>query len=128
VDRIRRVRETGERFQRPPDWDLRDYLARHCFNGIHDEPIRVRLRAHGVTASVFAERTFHRSQREIERFPEGAERPESITIEMEVARGRGLVRFILSWAPEVEVMEPEELRRQVAEAHRQALARGGGGE
>lgn len=128
VDRIRRVRETGERFQRPPNWDLRDYLARHCFNGIHGEPIRVRLRAHGVTASVFAERTFHRSQREIERYPEGAERPESITIEMEVARGRGLVRFILSWAPEVEVMEPEELRRQVAEAHRQALARCGGGE
>ncbi|MCG3145678.1 MAG: hypothetical protein HONDAALG_03320 [Gammaproteobacteria bacterium] len=128
VDHIRRIRETGELFRRPPDWNLRDHLARYCFNGIHDEPIRVRLRAHGVTASVFAERTFHRSQREIERYPKGAERPESITIEMEVARGRGLVRFILSWAPEVEVISPPELRRQVAEAHRQALARCGGGE
>ncbi len=123
VDRIRRIRETGERFQRPPGWDLRDYLARYCFNGIHDEPIRVRLRAHGVTASVFAERTFHRSQREIERDPPGAERPESITIEMEVARGRGLVRFILSWAPEVEVISPAELRCDVADAHRKAQAR-----
>jgi predicted DNA-binding transcriptional regulator YafY len=128
VDHIRRIRETGERFRRPPDWNLLDHLARYCFNGIHDEPIRVRLRAHGVTASIFAERTFHRSQREIERCPKDAERPESITIEMEVARGRGLVRFILSWAPEVEVIAPAELRREVAEAHRQALARCGGEE
>jgi len=125
VDHIRRIRETGERFERPPDWNLRDHLARYCFNGIHDEPIRVRLRAHGVTASIFAERTFHRSQREIERYPAGSERPESITIEMEVAKGRGLVRFILSWAPDVEVISPPELRHQVADAYRQALARCG---
>jgi predicted DNA-binding transcriptional regulator YafY len=83
----------------------------------------VRLRAHGVTASIFAERTFHRSQREIERDQKDAERPESITIEMEVARGRGLVRFILSWAPGVEVLSPPELRNKVAETLRQALAR-----
>ena len=123
VDHIRRIRETGERFERPPDWSLRDHLARYCFNGIHDEPIKIRLRAHGVTASVFAERTFHRSQREVERYPVDSERPESITIEMEVAGGRGLVRFILSWAPDVEVISPPELRREVAGAYRQALAR-----
>jgi predicted DNA-binding transcriptional regulator YafY len=123
VDHIQRFRETGERFKRPPDWDLRDHLARYCFNGIHGEPIKVRLRVHGVTASVFAERTFHRSQREIERYPPSSERPDSITIEMEVAGGRGLVRFILSWAPEIEVISPPELLRQVAESHRQALAR-----
>jgi predicted DNA-binding transcriptional regulator YafY len=123
VDHIQRFRETGERFKRPPDWDLRDHLAKYCFNGIHGEPIKVRLRVHGVTASVFAERTFHRSQREIERCPPDAERPDSIIVEMEVARGRGLVRFILSWSPEIEVISPPELRRQVAETHRQALAR-----
>ncbi len=128
VDHIQRFRETGERFKRPPDWDLRDHLARYCFNGIHGEPIKIRLRAHGVTASVFAERTFHRSQREIERRPPGAERPDSITVEMEVARGRGLVRFILSWAPDIEVLSPPELRRQVADAHRKALARLADGE
>lgn len=128
VDRIQRFRETGEGFKRPPDWDLRDHLAKYCFNGIHGEPIKVRLRAHGVTASVFAERTFHRSQREIERYPLGAERPDSITVEMEVAGERGLVRFILSWAPEVEVISPPELCRQVAEAHRKALARCADGE
>ncbi len=127
VDHIRRIRETGERFERPPDWDLRDHLAKYCFNGIHDEPIRVLLRAYGITASIFAERTFHRSQQEVERYPVGAERPESITIEMEVARGRGLVRFVLSWAPDVEVISPPELRRQVADAHRKALERCEGG-
>jgi predicted DNA-binding transcriptional regulator YafY len=128
VDHIQRMREAGERFKRPPDWDLRDHLAKYCFNGIHGEPIKVRLRAHGVTASVFAERTFHRSQREVERYPPGSERPDSITVEMEVAGGRGLVRFIVSWSPDVEVISPLALRRLVAEAHRQALARCAGGE
>jgi predicted DNA-binding transcriptional regulator YafY len=123
VDHIRRIRETGERFQLPPDWDLREHLTQYCFNGIHGEPIKIRLRAHGVTASIFAERTFHRSQHEVERYPVNSERPESITIEMEVAGGRGLVRFILSWAPDVEVISPSELRREVAEANRQAMAR-----
>jgi predicted DNA-binding transcriptional regulator YafY len=123
VDRIIRMRENGERFKRPPDWNLRDHLARYCFNGIHGEPIKVRLRVYGVTASVFAERTFHRSQREIERDPSDFERPDSITIEMEVAGGRGLARFILSFAPEIEVLSPPELRRQVADAHRKALKR-----
>ena len=122
ADHIHRMRETGERFKRQPGWNLRDHLAKYCFNGIHGEPIKIRLRVHGVTASVFAERTFHRSQREIERSPPNAERPDSITVEMEVARGRGLVRFILSWAPEIEVVSPPELRRQVAEAHRRAMA------
>jgi len=123
VDRIQRMRETGERFKRPPDWNLRDHLAKYCFNGIHGEPIKISLRVHGVTASVFAERTFHRSQHEIERYPPGSERPDSITVEMEVAGGRGLVRFILSWAPEIEVISPPELRRQVADAHHKALTR-----
>jgi predicted DNA-binding transcriptional regulator YafY len=128
IDHIRHIRETGEKFRLPPDWDLREHLARYCFNGIHDQPIKVRLRAHGVTAAIFAERTFHRSQHEIERHPHNAERPESITIEMEVAKGRGLTRFILSWAPDVEVISPPELRREVADAHRQALARSEGRE
>lgn len=120
VDHIRSLRLTDERFERPRDFNLRDYLSRHCFNGIHGDPVTVRLRARGMTARVFAERQFHPSQRVVP--PEsGMPSPEETTIEMRVARGRGLERFILSWAPDVEVISPDWLRRAIAETHRRAL-------
>jgi predicted DNA-binding transcriptional regulator YafY len=125
IDHIRSLRETDEHFTRPADFDLKEFLAVNCFNGIHGEPVDVRLRAHGVTARIFAERTFHRTQRTVERTPRTSEREETTTIEMRVASGRGLVRFILSWAPDVEVLSPESVRREVAEAHRRALSRYG---
>jgi len=124
IDRIRTLHETDERFVRPPDFNLRAYLTEHCFNGIHGAPVIVRLRAHGTTARIFRERTFHPSQRLIEETASArGRRQDATTIEMRVASGRGLVRFILSWSPDVEVLEPEEVRREVAEAHKQSLAR-----
>src|SRR6266536_1586690 len=133
IDHIRLLRETDERFKRPANFNLGEYLEENCFNGIHGAPVTVRLRAYGVTARVFAERTFHPSQRIIDRHNHGSrgelngsldlksaapQQEESTTIEMRVAGGRGLLRFILGWGPEVEVLEPTDLRCQVAAAHR----------
>ncbi|MGH9900957.1 MAG: helix-turn-helix transcriptional regulator, partial [Pyrinomonadaceae bacterium] len=124
VDHIRALRETGETFTRPENFDLRAYLSENCFNGIHGEPVRVVLSARGQTARVFAERSFHPSQRTIGRETRAAAGgEETTTIELRVAGGRGLVRFILSWGAEVEVLSPPELRREIAAAHREALAR-----
>lgn len=123
IDHIRSLRETDEKFERPADFNLARYLSANCFNGIHGDPVTVRLRAHGVTARVFAERTFHESQRTVERTPRTAGHAETTTIEMRVASGRGLNRFILGWGPELEVLSPPELRREIAEAHSQAQAR-----
>lgn len=123
IDHIQAIAETTDSFTRPPGFTLRDYLSEYCFNGIHGDPITVRLRAFGVTARVFAERKFHDSQREIEPFTIAPDGEETITIEMRVARGRGLERFILSWMPFIEVISPEEVRKQVAEAARKGLAR-----
>lgn len=124
IDRIRNSRVTDEKFTRPPDFDLQSYLSANCFNGIHGEPLTVRLRAEGVTARVFAERLFHESQRIIERTTRAAaaRQTETITIEMRVAAGRGLLRFILSWGADVEVISPPALRREVAQAYKHALA------
>lgn len=122
VDHIRAVRLTDEHFERPPDFNLRRYLTDNCFNGIYGPPVTVVLRARGVTARVFAERTFHPSQRILNLTPSvGAERTETITIELHVAGGRGLVRFILSWVPDVEVLSPPSLREEVAAALRSGL-------
>lgn len=123
IDHIQRFRETGERFNRPDGWNLRDHLTSNCFNGIHGDPVMVRLRAYGITASIFAERTFHQSQIEIERFPRDSPRPDWITIEMEVADGRGLDRFILSWAPDIEVISPADIKRRINETLRRSIER-----
>lgn len=127
IDHVRELSLTTERFTRPDDFDLRAYLTEHCFNGIHGEPVVVRLRAYGATARIFRERIFHPTQRLLaDTNRTGKDGEEATTIEMRVARGRGLVRFVLSWTPDVEVLEPDALRREVSEAHRQSLARFGG--
>lgn len=120
IDHIKELRITKQSFTRHR-FDLREHLETYCFNGIHDKPMTVRLRAYDVTARIFAERKFHRSQRKLASTPKTATAPESITIELHVARGRGLVRFILSWLPDIEVLSPETLRREIAEV----LRRGG---
>jgi predicted DNA-binding transcriptional regulator YafY len=122
IDHIQALSETGETFTRPPGFDLQAFLTEYCFNGIHGEPMTVRLRAYGVTARIFAERQFHPSQQIIEHMSKSARREET-TIEMRVARGRGLERFILSWMPHVEVLSPLELREKVAEELKKGLAR-----
>jgi predicted DNA-binding transcriptional regulator YafY len=121
VDHIESLTETGESFTRPAGFELQSFLTENCFNGIHGEPLRVRLRARGVTARVFGERRFHPSQREIESVTDERGNISAITIEFTVARGRGLERFILSYLPEVEVLEPEELKERIAEIMKQAL-------
>jgi predicted DNA-binding transcriptional regulator YafY len=123
VDHIERISETTETFTRPPDFSLTAFLTKYCFNGIHGEPLTVQLRAHSTTARVFAERRFHESQTELERTTDAAGNVETITIEMTVARGRGLERFILSWLPDVDVVAPSELRQAINQVCHQFAAR-----
>jgi len=110
LDRIKSLKINRENFMRPPDFDLREFLMEKCFNGIHGEPIKARLKIRGMTASVFAERQFHPSQKIISIKKSKNKRIEEIEVEMYVASGRGLERFILSWLPDIEVVAPLELR------------------
>ena len=115
LDHIKSIRITKENFLRPPDFDLRKFLTENCFNGIHGEPITVKLKVFGVTAGIFAERQFHPSQKTISLKKSKEKRIEEIEIEMRVAAGRGLERFILSWLPDVQVIVPESLRLKIEE-------------
>jgi predicted DNA-binding transcriptional regulator YafY len=115
VERIISVKELQEKFTRPKDFNLKKYLDENCFNGIHGSPVTVRLRAKGITARIFAERTFHPSQKVIERKQRRGTSPETITIEMRVASGRGLIRFILSHLPHLEVISPRDVRDEINE-------------
>ncbi len=122
IDHIKRLWLTRQRFQRPENFDLREFLAENCFNGIHGKPITVCLKARGVTARIFDERKFHRTQITKEKKTSNDGKLEEITIEMRVASGRGLLRFILSWGNEVEVISPTELRQQLRETCEKTLA------
>lgn len=113
IERIKAVKELNNKFTRPKDFNLKEYLDENCFNGIHGEPVTVRLKAKGITARIFAERKFHPSQTTIESKQRRGTSPETITIELRVAKGRGLVRFILSWLPDIEIVSPKEIREEV---------------
>lgn len=123
IDRITAIRELDEKFERDVDFDLKTYLKENCFNGIHGELLTVRLKATGVTARIFSERKFHPSQKVIERKQKRGASSEEITIEMRVASGRGLHRFILSYLPEIEVVAPFGLRAEIAEILMASLAK-----
>jgi hypothetical protein len=64
IDHIQTLQQTNRHFTRRP-FNLREHLEAYCFNGIHGKQITVRLRTYGVTARIFAERKFHRTQRTI---------------------------------------------------------------
>lgn len=120
LDRIKSIKITKETFTRPPNFDLREYLEENCFNGIHGASVIVRLKAFGITAGVFAERQFHPSQKTIFLKKSKEKRIEEIEIEMRVASGRGLERFILSWLPDVQIVAPENLRLKIKQIIGQA--------
>lgn len=120
LDHIKSIRITKENFLRPPDFDLRKFLTENCFNGIHGEPITVKLKVSGVTAGIFAERQFHPSQKTISLKKSKEKRIEEIEIEMRVAAGRGLERFILGWLPDIQVVTPENLRLKIKQIIGQA--------
>lgn len=122
IDHIKKIALTKDGFERPPDFNLSEFLEQNCFNGIHGAPVTVRLKTFGTTARVFAERRFHPSQKTISLWTNEHGEQETI-IEMRVASGRGLVRFILSFQPDVEVLAPAELRREISEINRMAFAR-----
>ncbi len=113
IERINSVKELSEKFTKAENFNLKEYLDENCFNGIHGEPVTVRLKATGITARIFDERKFHPSQKTIESKQRRGTSPETITIEMRVARGRGLERFIISWLPDIEIISPKGLRESV---------------
>jgi predicted DNA-binding transcriptional regulator YafY len=121
IDRIGKVETLAENFKRPPDFDLRRYLEENCFNGIHGAPVTVRLKAKGITARIFAERRFHPTQQIVERKQRRGAREETVTIEMRVAAGRGLERFILGWLPDIEVVSPASLRESIRQTIEKSL-------
>ena len=109
VVRIRSVRETGETFTRPPEFQIESFFGASfralCGRGHH----QIVLRFPPYAASRAGEKIWHRTQT-TELQPDG-----SLLLRMELSDLREVKRWILSWGSECEVLEPEELRAMVRE-------------
>jgi predicted DNA-binding transcriptional regulator YafY len=117
VQRFRAVRDTGETFDLPADFRLDDYMG-DTFRVVRGEGRhRVALLFRPPTAGRIAEKTWHRGQT-TELAPDGG-----LILRFEVSDLREVVRFVMFWGADCEVMEPSELKRALNSELRAMLRR-----
>ncbi|MCB2188433.1 MAG: WYL domain-containing protein [Deltaproteobacteria bacterium] len=108
VDRMRLVRVTDETFEVPADYDL-DALLAHSFKLMRDQEIHtVRVRISPAWARWVGERIWHQSQ-EILTLPDGG-----LELTFQVNGLQEIRMWVLSLGKEAEVLEPRELREELA--------------
>ena len=118
LQRMKGARIMKARFLRPSDFDLSEHLG-GSFGVWHQpedtgERHRIHLRFTGWAARMVSERRWHPSQEINWR----SKKQEVLDMAMDLSGFEEIKRWILSWGPQVEVLEPEELR----EAMNTALA------
>ncbi len=108
LERIRSLAVTAEVFEAPADGVIEEALER-AWGIIADQgPVLVALRFGPAVAPRVAETTWHPSQ-EVVGEPDG-----SLTWRATVSGTIEIRSWILSWGPDVEVLEPSALRAEVA--------------
>ena len=115
LSRFRQIAATGQTFTRPAEFCLETY-ARQAF-GIAggEEPIKVRLLFEPKLAVYITERQWHPTQEFRTRLDGRVE------MRMETTGRKELVRWVLSWMPDVKVLAPKRLRDRIAEKLRDGL-------
>ena len=109
IDRLTAVEVERLQFKRPADFDASLYLAGSLgiFRG--DGPLQsVRMHFGPAVSRVVAERSVHPSQRLLPQ-PDG-----SLVAEFELSSFEELTSWILSFGAHAEVLEPAELRAEIA--------------
>jgi predicted DNA-binding transcriptional regulator YafY len=115
VDRIESAQVLELPFAEPIPFDAAQFLE-HSF-GIFQrdgEPIRVRVAFRPQVSRLLEERQFHPSQR-LTRRKDGR-----VVAEFRLSALEELTSWLLSFGPLAEVLEPPDLREQIAEIHREA--------
>ncbi len=114
VDRMQKIKLTGESFTMPPGFSLKSYL-RHSFGMFREDLVRVRLRFHKSLARYLLERCWHPSQKN-KKLKEG-----SLELAFEVAGTKEIKTWILGFGPLAKVLEPASLVKEVREDLRKTL-------
>jgi proteasome accessory factor B len=112
LSRMRNITGTGETFEIPSDFDARKHMDRGFGIVRGDKLYRVRLLFSPKIATYIGERLWHPSQRVVN------QRDGSLELKLETAGWKELVRWILSWQPDVKVLAPKVLRDRVKEKMR----------
>ena len=106
LDRIKMLHATDERFTRPKDFNLDDFM-RHSFKVMHDEVYAVKVRVCPGWARWVGEKIWHESQKITKLLDGGLE------ITFRVAGLDEIKRWILSLGPEAQILEPSRLKQMV---------------
>jgi len=115
LSRFKRMEGTGQTFTRPAEFSPEAY-ARHAFGIVGGEkPIKVRLLFEPKLAVYITERQWHTSQEFRTR------RDGRVEMRLETTGRKELVRWVLSWMPDVKVLAPKSLRDRIVEKLRDGL-------
>jgi predicted DNA-binding transcriptional regulator YafY len=109
MSRVRAIRELGESGWAPAEFDSATYAAEAYGIMGGEKALRVRVRASRAIAAYMAERMWHPSQRVTRR------RDGSVDIAFTTRGRKEVVRWVLSWQPDLKVLSPASLGKRVRE-------------
>ena len=122
LSRFKWTKGTGEAFRRPENFDAREYALKAFGITRGEKSMRVRLLFEAKLAVYIMEREWHPSQAFTER-PDGR-----VEMCLETTGRKELIRWVLSWMPDVRVLSPKSLRERIEQKLRDGLARQSGTE
>ena len=109
VDRITLLNLTKENFLIPQDFDFEAYTE-HAFNVMIEDPVHVKIRFSPEIARYIEEREWHPSQKTKK------QKDGSLLLELTVGGTLEIKRWVLSFGPQAEVLEPEALVEEIRAA------------
>ena len=109
LDRIQNLRETKTRFKPPADFDIRTYMAQSWRLEHGRQVQKVSIRFDPEQAVYVRDRRWHPSQTE-DHLPDG-----SLVLHFEVTGLGEVERWVRQFGHHAEILEPETLRRSLAE-------------
>lgn len=115
VERVKTLIETGDRFNEPEDFDP-DAILAGSFGLIFDEPVCYRIWFSAEKARYIAERRWSIDQ-DITHRNDG-----SIELTMSTSGWFEVKRWIHTFGPDAELLEPAELRQELAETASRVLS------
>ena len=111
VERITGITVLNERFQIPSGYLPEEYFS-GAFGIVNEKPMNLRLRFSGAVSHSIADRIWHPTQK-IERLRSG-----EVELSFTAGGRMEIISWILSYGSHVELLEPLELRQEIAEKAR----------
>jgi predicted DNA-binding transcriptional regulator YafY len=116
VERIQDLNLTKDTFEYPEDFDPEERLS-SSFDLVWDQPVQAKIWFSAPQAKYIRERRYSQDQT-IHENPDG-----SIVLELNTSGWHEVIRWILSFGPDAEVLEPKAMREEIKESLRSSLAR-----